>query len=303
MLQSTISLADRRINMKISDIFKKKDFTISLEVFPPKQNDHLEKIYEPMKEMALLRPDFISVTYGASGSNNKNTLHIANLIQNDFNLTSIAHLTCLNSTKQELDTVLNNLQQAGIQNILALRGDRPEGFDPSFKSEFKHASELIRYIKQNYDFSVGAACYPEGHIENPVRNDDIRFLKKKVDEGADFLITQMFFDNTYIYHLIDKLDLLQVNPPIIAGIMPITNKNQIEKIAALSGAKFPHKLERILNKYQDDNDILKEAGIIYATEQILDLISSEKVQGIHIYSMNKPEIARKIINNIRPLVE
>lgn len=288
--------------MKISELLKNKDFTVSFEIFPPKNNGALDKIHSCIEELVELNPDFISVTYGAGGSTTKNTVEIADILKNKFNTNTIAHLTCIDSDKENISTIIENLKEANIENILALRGDLPEGYNDIDKKEFKFAKDLISFLNDNHDFSIGAACYPEGHTENPNKNNDIKNLKDKVDSGVDFLITQMFFDNNHLYNLIDKLDLIDLNIPIIAGIMPITNKNQLIRISSLSGAEIPERLKRILDRFEHDENLIQEAGIIYATEQILDLIASNKVNGVHIYTMNKPYIAKRIMDNIKPLL-
>lgn len=285
--------------MKIREVLNDRDTSISFEIFPPKADYSLDTIYETISELALLKPDFISVTYGAGGSTSKKTVEIASLIQNTYNITALAHLTCVTSTKNEISNTLSLLKENNIENVLALRGDLPQDSNISFPHElhYKYASDLISHIKDTQDFSIGAACYPEGHMECPDKKLDLINLKRKVALGVDFLITQLFFDNNYYYDFIEKLYYLDIKIPIIAGIMPVVNKNQIHRIAQLSGAKIPEKFKRIMDKYEHNSEALKEAGIAYATEQIIDLISSG-IKGIHIYTMNKPEIAKNILRNI-----
>lgn len=284
--------------MSIKDLIQSKKHTFSFEVFPPKTDKSLEGIYDTIGELKTLDPDFISVTYGAMGSSKDKTVEIASRIKNEFNIESIAHLTCVTSSRQELDSTLQEIKQANIDNVLALRGDIPEGFDFStLKDNYEYASDLIRHIRNKENMAIAAACYPEGHLEASSLDKDIDNLKRKVDQGADFLITQLFFDNELFYDYHNKLIQKGIDIPIIAGILPVLNKNQTNKIVELSGCKFPSKFTRILNKYQDDPTALKEAGTIYATEQITDLLSWG-IKGIHLYTMNKPDTAKKIMGNI-----
>ncbi|MCL2322930.1 MAG: methylenetetrahydrofolate reductase [NAD(P)H] [Oscillospiraceae bacterium] len=287
--------------MKIREIFKEKKLTISFEIFPPKTSSTIESIYDSIETLASLKPDFISVTYGAGGSNSKLTLNIASIVENKYQVNSLAHLTCVGASQYSIDETLKFMQENNIENVLALRGDIPKDFAGELFKDFSHASDLIYYIKDKTNMCVGGACYPEGHVESLSENMDIKNLKLKALAGSDFFITQLFFDNSFIYKMEDKLNLLDVDIPIIAGIMPITNKKQIMRMAELSGCSIPEKLGRILNKYEYNPDALRDAGIIYACEQILDLITSNKIKGIHIYTMNKPEIAKRILNNISTL--
>lgn len=284
--------------MSIKELIKSKKHTFSFEVFPPKKDKSLEGIYNTIGELKELNPDFISVTYGAMGSSKDKTVEIASKIKNDFNIESIAHLTCVTSSRRELETTLIEIKDANIDNILALRGDIPEGFDFSnLNDNYRYASELIKHIRDKEKMTIGAACYPEGHIEATSIEKDIEHLKRKVDCGADFLITQLFFDNELFYDYHDKLVQKGIDIPVIAGILPVLNKNQTKKIVELSGCKFPAKFNRILEKYQDDPIALKEAGTMYATEQIIDLLSWG-IKGIHLYTMNKSDTAKRIMGNI-----
>ena len=287
--------------MKISEIFKEKKLTVSFEIFPPKQVSTIESIYDSIESLASLKPDFISVTYGAGGSNSKLTLNIASIVENKYHVNSLAHLTCIGASQKSIDEMLRSLRENNIENVLALRGDIPKDFEGELFRDFTHASDLIAHIKNTTNMCVGGASYPEGHVESPSENMDIKNLKLKAETGCDFFITQLFFDNSFIYNMEDKLNLLDVDIPIIAGIMPITNKKQIMRMAELSGCSIPEKLIRILDKYENNPDALRDAGIIYACEQILDLITSNKIKGIHIYTMNKPEIAKRILDNISTL--
>lgn len=283
--------------MKIKDMYHKEKTLISFEIFPPKKDTNIESIYNTIDVLSSLEPNFISVTYGAGGSTNNKTVEIASIIKNKYNIESLAHLTCITSTKNYIENTLNDLKQNNINNILALRGDFPYNSPKSTKLEYKYASDLIKHIKSTEDFSIGAACYPEGHIECKDFNEDLLNLKHKVDIGAEFLISQLFFDNEYFYKFIEKAKELKINVPISVGIMPVINKIQALKITSLCRATLPSKFVRILNKYEHNPEALKEAGIAYATEQIIDLLSYG-ADGIHIYTMNKPEVAKKILSNI-----
>jgi methylenetetrahydrofolate reductase (NADPH) len=285
--------------MKIKDKLSEKKPLISFEIFPPKANYPVDTIYNTIDELYNLNPDFMSVTYGAGGSTKDNTVEISSYIQNKYNLTSIAHVTCIDSTKNELDNILNSLKENNVQNVLALRGDYPKDFAPaSFTGGgYKNSAELIEYFKSNSDLGIGAACYPEKHPDAKDLNSDIDFLKRKMDAGADFLVTQMFFDNELFYDFYDKTQKKGVYLPIITGIMPILNKRQIETIINLTGNSIPKKFRRLLEKYENNPEALNEAGMSYAVSQIIDLLSWG-IDGIHIYTMNKPSTARKILGSI-----
>ncbi|MFA7573250.1 MAG: methylenetetrahydrofolate reductase [NAD(P)H] [Lutispora sp.] len=284
--------------MKIKELFKKSP-VISLEIFPPKPEAPIDTIYNTIDALSDLKPEFISVTYGAGGSSKSHTVQIADIIKNKYGIEALAHLTCVNSTAAEIEDILQRLQDSNIENVLALRGDKPQGTSASEvqKSEYKYAKDLIAHVKSFGNFSIGAACYPEVHIEAEDNISDLLNLKAKVNSGADFLITQLFLDNNFFYDFKEKLDLIEVNIPISVGIMPVINKKQIERITSLCGTSIPVKFKRILDKYENNPEALKEAGIAYATEQIIDLLSYG-VDGIHLYTMNKPEVARKIIDQI-----
>jgi len=288
--------------MKIKEFFKNKP-VISLEIFPPKPEMPIDTIFNTIDALSDLKPAFMSVTYGAGGSSKAHTVKIADAIKNKYNIEALAHLTCIGAKRDEIDNILKQLKECHIENIMALRGDIPVGSDPaSFENaEYKYAKDLISYIKEKDSFCLGAACYPEGHIECPDEVKGLKHLKLKADSGADFLITQLFFDNNQYFSLLEKLDIFDINLPVSAGIMPVINKKQIERITGLCGASIPPKIKRILDKYGENPEALKEAGIAYATEQIIDLLSSGAA-GIHLYTMNRPEVARKIfspITNIR----
>lgn len=283
----------------IKNTLNTKKPSISFEIFPPKVGYPIQTIYDTIDSLENLHPDFISVTYGAGGSTKDTTVEIASHITEKHNLSALAHLTCLTSTKEDIDLTLSSLKNKGVKNILALRGDYPEGADPAsfVNGDFKYAVDLIKYIKERSEFCVGAACYPEVHIEASDYKIDLINLKNKVDAGADFLITQLFFDNEVFYDFKDKTELLGIDIPILVGILPLLNKNQIQRIIKLTSCTLPKKFLRILDKYEHSPEALKEAGIAYATEQIIDLLSAG-VDGIHIYTMNKPDTVRQIMKNI-----
>lgn len=281
--------------MKIKELFKQKQPTISFEVFPPNKIYTLEKVYEVIDELSLLKPNFMSVTYGAGGSTRRNTVDIASKIKNINNIEALAHLTCIGATKKEIDEILKDLNKNNIENIMALRGDIPQECENKI-GEFSHANDLIKYIKEYGDFSIGGAFYPEGHQET---NDllDLFNLKTKVDSGTDFLISQIFFENEKFYEFKEKLGKLNIKTPLIAGVMPITNGKQIRRITSMCGCSIPEKLKKILDRYEDNPIAMREAGIAYAMEQIIELISDD-IAGIHIYTMNRVEASKKIMENI-----
>lgn len=281
--------------MKIKELFKQKQPTISFEVFPPNKIYTLEKVYEVIDELSLLNPDFMSVTYGAGGSTRRNSVDIASKIKNINNIEALAHLTCIGATKKEIDEILKDLNKNNIENIMALRGDIPQECENKI-GDFSHANDLIKYIKENGEFSIGGAFYPEGHQET---NDllDLFNLKTKVESGTDFLISQIFFENEKFYEFKEKLGKLNIKTPLIVGIMPITNGKQIRRITSMCGCSIPEKLKKILDRYEDNPIAMREAGIAYAMEQIIELISDD-IAGIHIYTMNRVEASKKIMENI-----
>lgn len=285
--------------MKTSNIFKNKT-VLSLEVFPPRRTAPINIIYDTLDGLKGLNPDFISVTYGAGGSEmNTATLEIASSIQNHYGIESVAHLPCINLTKSDVLELLDGFRQAGIENILALRGDINPDFTP--KQDFRYASELVSFIKDNGDFNVIGACYPEGHNESQSLAEDIRNLKTKVDAGTDQLITQLFFDNDFFYSFRERARQAGINVPIQAGIMPVVNKKQIERMVSLCGVKLPRKFVSMMSKYEHNPAAMRDAGIAYAVDQIVDLMA-EGVDGIHLYTMNNPYIAQKIYAAIRSLL-
>ena len=286
--------------MKISEILKKNEPTLSFEVFPPKTSDKFDTVEAAADQIADLRPHFMSVTYGAAGTTRGFTTEIAASVLR-HGATPLAHLTCVNATRASTKEQLESLKSHGIENILALRGDIPEGADPT-DWEFKHAHELMEFIRQSGDFCVGGACYPEKHPESSSVREDIQSLKIKQDAGCSFLTTQMFFDNSLFYNFLFKLREAGVTIPGVAGIMPVTNANQMAKIIKLSGAFIPRRYVALLDRWQDDPVALKQAAIAYATDQIIDLIANG-VNHIHIYTMNKPDVAAKIQENLSSIIK
>lgn len=280
--------------MKIRELFDKKTI-FSLEVFPPKKTSSVDVIYKTLEELGDIHPDFISVTFGAGGSgNSRYALDIASKIREN-GIIPMLHLPCINFTKEEIDSALDEAKSRGIENILALRGDINPDITPV--KQFSHASDLIPYIKTRGDFDVAGACYPEGHPDSETLEEDIENLRKKVDSGADHLITQLFFDNEYFYNFRDKAVKAGINVPIEAGIMPVVNKNQIERMVTTCGASLPHKFVKIMQKYGQNPEAMRDAGIAYAINQIVDLAASD-VDGIHLYSMNNAYVARKISESV-----
>lgn len=287
--------------MKIRDILKNKNPRISFEVFPPKTDAGYDSVLSATEKIAALRPSFISVTYGAGGGTSKNTVSIATQISNDFGVTSLAHLTCVSSTKEEVHKVIGKLKENQIENILALRGDIPAESEFPLPSHYHYASELIEDIRRQGDFCIGAACYPEGHVETEHKKDDILNLKHKVDCGVDFLTTQMFFDNNIFYNFLYRIREEGITVPVLPGIMPVTNKKQIARIGGLSGTILPERFRAIVDRFGDNPAAMQQAGIAYATDQIIDLIANG-VNHIHVYSMNKPEVAGAIMRNLSEIV-
>ena len=286
--------------VKIRELYNENRTVLSFEVFPPKKTSGVETVYKAVEELKDLNPDYISVTYGAGGSAVNNfTCEIASLIKNKYGIESMAHLTCVNSEKKDVDRVLKELKENNIENILALRGDRVPDLEP--KTDFKYASDLVTYIKANGDFGISGACYPETHSEAKSPEDDILNLKHKVECGAETLVSQLFFDNNYFYDFKEKCEIAGISVPMCAGIMPVTNKNQIERMVTMCGASLPQKFVKMIQKYEARPEALVDAGIAYAIDQIVDLISNG-VDGVHIYTMNNPYIARKITESIKGLL-
>jgi len=292
--------------MRIAEFFnnnkENRRTVFALEVFPPKKGTAVEKVYTALEEIAGLNPDYISVTCGAGGTDSDGgnpTLEVSSFIKNKCKIESVAHLTCVASTKQEVSDTLNALKQHNIENILALRGD----INPNIqrKTDFMYASDLTAFVKSTGGFGVSGACYPEGHMEAESPNDDLKNLKKKVDCGCDTLITQIFFDNDLFYSFLEKARLIGIDVPICAGVMPVTSKKQIERMVSMCGASLPTKFTKMIARYETRPEALRDAGIAYATEQIVDLIANG-VEGIHLYAMNSPYVARKIHENISKLL-
>lgn len=286
--------------MKISDILKEDKVTLTYEDFPPRRNDTYESVAEKARTIAELHPAFMSVTYGAGGGTSAYTVELASDISQRFGVESLAHLTCVSSTRQQVAKVLRELKAHGVENILALRGDIPaEG--PTCQ-DYKYAPELVRDIKAQGDFCVGGACYPEGHPEAGGKLNDIAHLKEKVDAGCEFLITQMFFDNTIFYNFLYHIRERGINVPVIAGIMPVTNKKQVTRITQLSGNYLPEKFKSVVDRFGDNPAAMHQAGVAYATGQIIDLIANG-VNHIHVFTMNKPEVAQGIHASLSELLK
>lgn len=282
--------------MKITQIFAEHEVTISFEVFPPKTDDRYATVEKAACEIAALHPSFMSVTYGVGGGTSKNTASIAADIQDKFHTPVLAHLTCVSSTREHVRNMVSIYKEKGIENIMALRGDIPKEGRSIF--EYNHACELIHDIKSIDDsFCIGGACYPEGHVECESPSADIRYLKEKVDAGLDFLTTQMFFDNNMLYNFLYRIREAGIDVPVLPGIMPITNRKQVARSVALSGSTVPQRFRMMVDRFGDDPAKMKQAGVIYATEQIIDLISNG-VTHIHVYSMNKPDIAAGIMQSL-----
>ena len=285
--------------MKIKEILAQGKPTLSFEVFPPKTEAAYESVEKAAGEIAKLKPSFMSVTYGAGGGTSRYTVEIASMIQ-DLGVTPLAHLTCVSSTREKVHQVLEQLREKRIENVLALRGDIPaDGVTPR---EYRYASQLIRESKEFGDFCIGAACYPEGHVESANKSVDMDYLKQKVEAGCDFVTTQMFFDNSILYSYLYRIREKGITVPVIAGIMPVTNARQISRITGMSGTYLPSRFKSIVDRFGDNPAAMKEAGIAYATEQIIDLIANG-VNGIHVYSMNKPDVAAKIQDNLREILK
>lgn len=285
--------------MKIKDILSQGKPTLSFEVFPPKTEDKYESVKQAAVEIARLKPAFMSVTYGAGGGTSRYTVDIAATLKEQCKVTPLAHLTCVSSTREKVHSVLSELEEKKIENVLALRGDIPA--DGNVATDYSYASELIAEIKQHGDFCIGAACYPEGHVESANKTADIAHLKEKVEAGCDFVTTQMFFDNNILYNYLYRIREQGITVPVVAGIMPVTNARQIKRICSMSGTYLPSRFKAIVDRFGDNPSAMKQAGIAYATEQIIDLIANG-VNGIHVYSMNKPDVAAKIRDSLSEIL-
>ena len=285
--------------MKIKEILGKGCPTLSFEVFPPKTEDKFEGVEQAALAIAKLKPAFMSVTYGAGGGTSRYTVQIASDIQESCGVVSLAHLTCVSSTREKVHQVLGELKEKKIENVLALRGDIPA--DGKVEKDYRYASQLIREIKQAGDFCIGAACYPEGHVESANKTEDILHLKEKVEAGCDFVTTQMFFDNNILYNYLYRIREQGITVPVVAGIMPVTNRSQIQRICQMSGTYLPARFKAIVDRFGDRPAAMKQAGIAYATEQIIDLIANG-VNGIHIYTMNKPDVAARVQDSLSEIL-
>ena len=290
--------------MRLDTLFQQNKLTLSFEVFPPKTDTALEKVKHATEAVARLHPSFMSVTYGAGGGTSQYTLEIAKNIEENYGVPTLAHLTCVSSTRETVRAQIELLKAAGIENVMALRGDLPEEMKGSGRShwDYRHATQLIRELKESgADFCIGGACYPEIHPESPNQAEDIRFLKEKVDAGCSFLTTQMFFDNNLLYNFLYKIREAGISVPVVAGIMPITNANQVERAIKLSGSFMPQRFKALVDKFGHNPEAMKQAGIAYATDQIIDLYANG-VNHIHVYSMNKPDVAEKIQSNLSAII-
>lgn len=286
--------------MKIIDIITGSKPSLSFEVFPPKTNDSFDSVKSATEKIALLSPSYMSVTYGAGGGTSEYTASIAENLQKNFGVPVLAHLSCVSSTKNEIRYQLDSLKAKGIENILALRGDIPEGMTKE-GLDYHYASELIAQVKDYGGFTIGAACYPESHPESATSFDDIKHLKEKVDAGADFLVTQMFFDNDVLYNFMYRIREAGINVPVVPGIMLVTNPKSIKRICRISGSALPQRFCRIVDKYADSPEKMKQAGIAFATQQIIDLYANG-INAVHVYSMNKADVASEIIRNVSAIV-
>lgn len=290
--------------MKLTELFIKNQLSLSFEVFPPKTETAFESVKHATEEIAKLHPSFMSVTYGAGGGTSRYTLDIARQIKEAYNVPSLAHLTCVSSTKETVHEKIRDIKDAGIQNVMALRGDIPASLQDADRShwDYRHAVELIRELKESgADFCIGGACYPEIHPESTNQKEDIKYLKEKVDAGCEFLTTQMFFDNNLLYNFLYKIREAGITVPVIPGIMPITNANQVERAVKLSGSFMPQRFKSLVDKFGSDPAAMKQAGIAYATDQIIDLYANG-ISYVHVYSMNKPDVAAKIQGNLSDIL-
>jgi methylenetetrahydrofolate reductase (NADPH) len=288
--------------MKIIDLFNRKNKVVSLEIFPPNKRMNKEKLYKIINELTHYSPDFISVTYGAAGNLHYNeTIEVASYIKDNYDIVSMPHLTCITSTKNKIQETLDLISKNNLDNVLALRGDLPSESDFEFPTplHFEYASDLIKTIRESRDLCIGAACYPEGHPDSKNLLEDIQHLKFKCDQGADFLVTQLFYDNQAYYKFYDLIRKQGINIPVTIGVMPVTNAKQIKRIVALSGATVPQKLQNLINTYENDPVSMFSAGIDFAGEQINQFYDFGGFQGIHLYVMNKPEVAEKIMPYIK----
>lgn len=290
--------------MKLSNLLNDRTLSLSFEVFPPKTDTTFDSVRTATEEIAALKPSFMSVTYGVGGGTSKYTLEIARNIREKYGVPMLAHLTCVSSTRETVAKRIEDMKRAGIQNVMALRGDLTPELENTDRSgwHYRHAVDLIRELKESgADFCIGGACYPEVHPESGNRKEDIKYLKEKVDAGCDFLTTQMFFDNNLLYNFLYQIREAGITVPVTAGIMPITNANQVERAIKLSGSFMPQRFKSIVDKFGSDPAAMKQAGIAYATDQIIDLFANN-ITNVHVYSMNKPDVARKIQSNLSDIL-
>ncbi|MBE5816350.1 MAG: methylenetetrahydrofolate reductase [NAD(P)H] [Clostridiales bacterium] len=291
--------------MKLTEIFEQNKLSLSFEVFPPKSNTSFESVKHATEEIAKLRPSFMSVTYGAGGGTSRYTLDIAKNIKEQYSVPTLAHLTCISSTRETVKEKISQMIECGIENVMALRGDLTPELQASSRDTwtYKHAVDLIHDIKESgAEFCIGGACYPEIHPESANQRDDIRYLKEKVDAGCSFLTTQMFFDNNLLYNFLYKIREADITVPVIPGIMPITNANQVERAIKLSGSFMPQRFKSLVDKFGHSPEAMKQAGIAYATDQIIDLFANG-IKNVHVYSMNKPDVAAKIQDNLSEILK
>lgn len=290
--------------MKITELMKKKTLSLSFEVFPPKTESAFDSVQHAAEEIARLKPSFMSVTYGAGGGTSQYTLDIARHIHEQYGVPTLAHLTCVSSTRATVQEKIAQMKAAGITNVMALRGDIPAALEGADRTgwDYRYAIELVRELKAaDADFCIGGACYPEVHPESADQRDDIRHLKEKVEAGCEFLTTQMFFDNNLLYNFLYKIREAGITVPIIPGVMPITNANQVERAIKLSGSFMPQRFKSLVDKFGSDPAAMKQAGIAYATDQIIDLFANG-ITNVHVYSMNKPDVAARILDNLSDMV-
>lgn len=290
--------------MKIRDLLNKDKLSVSFEVFPPKTNTAFESVKTATEKIAALKPAYMSVTYGAGGGTSEYTLDIAKNIKSLYAVPTLAHLTCVSSTKAMVKEKIEAIKAAGIENVMALRGDVPEERmnEDRSKWDYRYAIDLVRELRASeYDFSIGGACYPEVHPESENQKEDIKYLKEKVDAGCDFLTTQMFFDNNLLYNFLYKIREAGITVPVIPGIMPITRANQLERALKLSGSFIPQRFKSLVDKFGSDHAAMKQAGIVYATDQIIDLFANG-IKNVHVYSMNNPDVAEKIMSNLSDIL-
>jgi len=289
--------------MKISHILMKNVPSLSFEVFPPKTDTAFENVKAATEEIAQLSPAFMSVTYGAGGGTSRYTLDIAESIEREFSVPMLAHLTCVSSTRETVAEQIRHMKEKGIHNVMALRGDLTPELECSDRSHwhYRHASDLVRELREAGDFCIGGACYPEVHPESSDQKADIRALKEKVDAGVEFLTTQMFFDNNLLYNFLYKIREAGITVPVVAGIMPITAANQVERAIKLSGSFMPQRFKSLVDRFGHDNRAMMQAGIAYATDQIIDLFANG-VTNVHVYTMNKPEVAKRIRDNLSDIL-